>query len=135
MSRTISYRRTVFLPPLQQDSVDKRQHNRYRLAATVNFSWETDDRRVHIGHGVTRDCSISGAFIVTPQKLPIGSILQLDFSLPRLLAAGTGTQLKTRGLVIRTEPDGFAVSANLGPSALRHREKGLSASELQIRTK
>lgn len=101
----------------------------------MNFSWESEDHRVHLGHGITRDCSTSGAFIVTSQKLPIGSFLQLDFSLPRLLAAGPGTRLKTKGLVVRTEPDGFAVSANLGPSALRHGEASLSAPEVQMRTK
>jgi hypothetical protein len=100
--------------------VDKRQHNRYRLAASVSFSWETEDHRVHHGNGQTRDCSISGAFVVSPNKLPIGSILQMEFSLPRLLAAGSGARLKTRGRVVRNEPDGFAVLAEMSPSSLFH---------------
>ena len=101
--------------------VNQRQHNRYRVAASVTFSWETEDHRVHYGKGQTRDCSISGAFVLSPEKLTIGSILQMEFSLPRLLAAGPGARLKTRGCVVRVEPEGFAVLAEMGPSSLLHR--------------
>ena len=113
--------------------MDKRQNNRYRLAASVSFSWETDDHHVHLGYGYTRDCGISGAFIVTPSKLPIGSILKMDFSLPRLLAAGPGARLRTRGRVVRTESDGFAVLAEMGPGSLLHRETNLTAPEVRKR--
>ena len=113
--------------------MDKRQHNRYRLVASVSFSWETDDHHVHQGYGHTRDCSTSGAFIVTPNKLPIGSILRMDFSLPRLLAAGPGARLRTRGRVVRAEPDGFAVLAEMGPGSLLHRETSLPAPEVRVR--
>jgi hypothetical protein len=91
------------------------------VAALVTFSWETEDHRVCQGNGQTRDCSISGAFIVSPSKLGIGSILQMEFSLPRLVAAGPGARLKTRGRVVRVEPDGFAVLAEMGPSSLLRR--------------
>src|SRR5215471_20611922 len=73
--------------------VNQRQHNRYRLAASVTFSWETEDDRVHYGKGQTRDCSLSGAFVISPERLTIGSTLQMEFSLPRLLAAGPGARL------------------------------------------
>ena len=105
----------------EEKSVNQRQHNRYRLAASVTFSWETEDHRVHHGNGQTRDCSISGAFIVSPNRLTIGSILQMEFSLPRLLAAGPGARLKTQGRVVRVEPEGFAVLAEMGPSSMLHR--------------
>jgi hypothetical protein len=101
--------------------MNQRQRNRYRLAALVSFSWETEDHCVHQGNGRTRDCSLSGAFIVSPNKLSIGSVLQMEFSLPRLLAAGPGARLKTRGRVVRVEPEGFAVLAEMGPSSLLHR--------------
>jgi hypothetical protein len=87
----------------------------------VSFSWETDDHRVLHGNGMTRDCSISGAFIVSPDPLPIGSVVQMEFSLPRLLAAGPGVRLKTQGRVVRVEPEGFAVLAEIGPASLLHR--------------
>ena len=48
-----------------KEIVDRRQHNRYRLAAYVTFSWETEDHHVHHGDGQTRDCSLSGTFIVS----------------------------------------------------------------------
>ena len=101
--------------------MNQRQHNRYSVAASVTFSWETEDHRVHHGNGQTRDCSISGAFIVSPNRLTIGSILQMEFSLPRLLAAGPGARLKTQGCVVRVESEGFAVLAEMGPSSMLHR--------------
>jgi len=105
----------------KKEIVNQRQHNRYRVAAFVSFSWETEDHRVHHGNGQTRDCSISGAFIVSPNRLTIGSKLQMEFSLPRLVAAGPGARLKTRGCVVRVEPEGFAVLAEMGPSSMLHR--------------
>jgi hypothetical protein len=105
----------------KKETVIQRQHNRYRLAATVSFSWKAENHRVNHGSGQTRDCSISGAFIFSPDKLPIGSILQMEFSLPRLLAAGPGARLKTRGRVIRVEPEGFAVLVEMRPASLMHR--------------
>jgi len=112
---------TERLTSKKKEIVNQRQHNRYRVAAFVSFSWETEDHRVHHGNGQTRDCSISGAFIISPNRLTIGSKLQMEFSLPRLLAAGPGARLKTRGHVIRVEPEGFAVLAEMGPSSMLHR--------------
>ena len=110
----------------------QRQHNRYPLAASVSFSWETEDRRVQHGSGWTRDCSISGAFIFSPDKLPIGSTLQMEFSLPRLLAAGPGARLKTRARVVRVEPEGFAVVTEMGPGSLLHRPVDATSERLGI---
>ena len=101
--------------------MNQRQHNRYPVAASVTFSWETEDHRVHQGNGQTRDCSVSGAFVLSPEKLTIGSVVQMEFSLPRLLAAGPGARLKTRGRVVRVEAEGFAVLAEMGPSSLLQR--------------
>jgi len=112
---------TERLTSKKKEIVNQRQHNRYRVAAFVSFSWETEDHRVHHGNGQTRDCSISGAFIISPNRLTIGSKLQMEFSLPRLLAAGPGARLKTRGCVVRVEPEGFAVLAEMGPSSMLHR--------------
>lgn len=101
--------------------MNQRQHNRYRLAAPVTFSWETEDHRVHHGKGQTRDCSVSGAFVLSLEKISIGSILQMEFSLPRLLAAGPGARLRTRGRVVRVETEGFAVLVEMGPNSLIQR--------------
>ena len=113
---------------LKEGPVEKRQNNRYRLSATVIFTWKTDSHQVLRGEGHTRDCSTTGAFIISPDQPSIGSSLQLVFSLPRLLAAGPGTQLKIRGRVVRTEPEGFAVLAKMSPNSLRHGQDALPAS-------
>ena len=109
------------------ETVELRQHNRYRLAASVSFSWETANRCVQHGHGTTRDCGVSGAFVISPNRLPIGSIVQMDFSLPPLRAAGRGARLRARGRVVRTESQGFAIIADMGPGSLLQREQSLAA--------
>jgi hypothetical protein len=109
-------------------TVEQRQQKRYRLAASVSFSWETVDHRVQQGVGQTRDCSISGVFIVTPRQLPIGSFLHMDFSLPPLHVAGRGSRLKTRGRIVRNESEGFAVVADMGLGSRLHREENSHAS-------
>lgn len=113
-------------------TVIQRQHNRYRLAASVSFSWETEDHLVQHGSGWTRDCSISGAFIYSLNKLPIGSTLQMEFSLPRLLAAGPGARLKMRARVVRVEPEGFAVVTEMGPGSILHRPVDAASETLGI---
>lgn len=85
------------------------------------------------GCGHTRDCGISGAFIVASSNLMIGSILQMDFSLPRLLATGPGARLRTLGRVVRTESNGFAVLAEMGASSLLQSEANSLIPEIQMR--
>lgn len=94
----------------------------------MTFSWEMAGHSVHDGSGFTRDCSLSGAFVVTSDKVPLGSVLQMNFSLPPLLAAGRGARLKTRGHVVRSESGGFAVVADMGPGSLLHQEENAYAS-------
>ena len=98
----------------------------------MNFSWETEDRRVQYGNGWTRDCSISGAFIFSADKLPFGITLQMEFSLPRMLAAGPGARLKTRARVVRVEPEGFAVVTEMGPGSILHRPVDAAGEGLGI---
>jgi hypothetical protein len=102
----------------EEETVDKRQHNRYRLMASVSFSWESAGQRVSQGYGQTRDCSTSGAFIVTTNKVPVGSVLQVNLSLPQLLAAGSGARLRMSGCVVRIEPEGFAAQMEMRPNSL-----------------
>lgn len=116
------------VPTVGEKAVEQRQHNRYRVAAHVSFTWESADRSIHQGEGITRDCGLTGAFVVTSEKLQIGSVLQMNFALPPLLAAGRGARLKTRGRVVRTDSDGFAVVADLGPGSLLHRKPAVYES-------
>jgi hypothetical protein len=100
----------------------------------VTFSWETEDHRVHHGKGQTRDCSVSGAFVLSLERMSIGSVLQMEFSLPRLLAAGPGARLRTRGRVVRVEAEGFAVVAEMKPGSLLHRPEDPATATVGIET-
>jgi len=56
----------------------------------------------------------------------------MQFSLPRLLAAGPGARLKTRARVVRVEPEGFAVVTEMGPGSLSHRPEDAAREGLGI---
>jgi hypothetical protein len=71
--------------------------------------------------------------VVTKNRVPVGSVLQMDFSLPPLLATGRGSRIKTRGLVVRSESDGFAVIADMGPGSLLHQQEHAYALGLETR--
>lgn len=67
---------------------EKRQSPRVELAADVSLFSET-----HFFAGLTEDVSEGGVFIATYALRPIGSELDVKFSLP------TGHEVKTRGVV------------------------------------
>jgi hypothetical protein len=94
--------------------VDLRQNRRYRLVATVNFEWESADGLSHQAAGRTRDISSAGVFIISQELLPIGVAVDLVVNLPSLQDDGSGAQMKTQGHVVRTDPSGFAVIADIG---------------------
>jgi PilZ domain len=94
--------------------VDLRQTKRYRLRAPVVFSWEFPGGATLQAEGYTRDISPSGVFVLTSNQLPVGSIVNLEISLPSLRGQSSGAFLRTVGHVVRAEVAGFAVAADIG---------------------
>jgi len=100
--------------PCQQ--VELRTIVRYRLGASVVFSWRGQRGAQLQGEGITRDISARGAFILTPTCPPAEVMVRMEIFLPPLREAGQSVRLLTEGRVIRIEHpaaetarDGFAV--------------------------
>lgn len=94
--------------------MDLRRSNRYRLKASVRFSWENAQGSTIRGQGYTRDISPIGVFVLTNDRLPSGTAVKLEVSLPPLHEEHSGACLRTHGQVIRSEEIGFAAVANMG---------------------
>mgnify|MGYP006301037257 FL=1 len=61
----------------------------------------------------TRDISSKGAFIETQDPLPEGTHIKLDifYSLPKnQISAGANSLIQAEGKILRSQPDGMAVS-------------------------
>jgi hypothetical protein len=80
----------------------------------VVFSWDLPSGTTTQAEGYTRDISPSGVFVFTSNQLLLGSIVNLEISLPSLRGQRSGAFLRTVGHVVRTEVAGFAAVADTG---------------------
>lgn len=76
---------------------------RYQLAAPVVFKWESATGGVLQGDGVTRDISVSGAFILTASPPPPGITLSVEIFLGHYQSSGHSMRMITEGRVVRVE--------------------------------
>lgn len=94
--------------------MDQRQSKRYQLKTVVKFSWENPQGGTSRGEGYTRDISPSGVFVLTSDRLPLGTTVKLEVALPSPRKETSGASLRTRGHVVRSEQLGFAAIAEMG---------------------
>jgi hypothetical protein len=78
------------------------------------FSWEQSDGSTMRGEGYTRDISSTGVYVLTGKRLPSGTTLKLEVSLPSLRGPRSGACLRTQAHVVRSEEVGFAAAAEMG---------------------
>jgi hypothetical protein len=94
--------------------VERRAALRYQLAAPVGYSWEGMASNEVKGSGMTRDVSMTGAYITTDTCPPVESSVQLTIFLTRRPGVASTVQIKGQGRVIRVDRGekvaaGFAV--------------------------
>jgi len=94
--------------------MEMRQSKRYHLRASVTFSWEHADGNTIQGKGYTRDISPAGVFVLTSDRLPADTTVNLEVTLPSLHQNRRGVSLRTQGRVVRLEEVGFAAAAEVG---------------------
>ncbi len=90
---------------------------RYRIRAPVVFSWEGVRGDRLQGEGLTRDISLSGAFLFSPTCPPVEETIRLDIFLSRLNSNTSPVQIRADARVVRVEhclpeswQSGFAIS-------------------------
>ena len=95
--------------------MELRKRVRHRLAADAVFMWESAEHTPLYGDGVTRDISLSGAYIFSLTCPPVGGAIQLEVALLPLDGGSRTLRFKTAATVIRVEhanaggDEGFAV--------------------------
>lgn len=104
---------------MQPIRMELRNRVRYRLAASAVFAWKGANRSRLRGEGITRDISLTGAFVLSSTCPPVGAIIQLDvFLASSVPGMNKGVRIKAQATVTRVEHsetvEGFAaVSQNL----------------------
>jgi len=74
------------------------------LNATVKFRWSGPEDGNYQGEGVTRDMSVSGAFVFTATCPPPNSVIQVEAYFP-LSNDGSKALMKADMMVLRVEHD------------------------------
>jgi PilZ domain len=108
--------------------VQPRKHTRYRLKVPVIFTWQDEKEGPQKAVGLTRDISLTGAFVFTGSPPPLGANVRLKGFLPPVPHAVRALQLFGEGLVVRVDPardnetkGGFEVDGK--PFVVRRAEK------------
>jgi hypothetical protein len=98
--------------------IERRRAMRYPLQLPASFSWKDEQRIVRQGEGHTRNISEKGAFVDAVIYPPIGSSVELHFSLPSISGSGlkmhvqhTGETLRLEGTDQGQRSGGFAMSS------------------------
>jgi hypothetical protein len=98
--------------------MELRRKLRYRVRAPAIFSWKSRDDNRFQGEGLTRDISLSGAFLFSPTCPPVNQLIQLDIFLSPFDGRVLPVQIRAQACVERvehcspeSEQSGFAVSA------------------------
>ena len=77
---------------------------RYRLSAPVKFRWSGTEDGPCQGEGVTRDMSVSGAFVLTARCPPPNSVIQME-AFFELSNDGSQALMKADMMVLRVEDE------------------------------
>ena len=81
--------------------IERRRAIRYPLQLPATFSWEDQEGIVRQGEGHTRNISEKGAFVHAAILPPIGSAVELHFSLPALSNSGRKMHVQHKGKTLR----------------------------------
>lgn len=100
--------------------MERRENIRFRLGASVVFSWESSQGKRLKGEGSTRDLSVEGAYLYTSTCPPVNAIILVDVLLPRLHRTAPALMIHTEARVLRIEHplgdsgrSGFAVKSGI----------------------
>ena len=98
-----------------EGSMERRRAARFGLNMPVICQCENEHGRARELGGFSRNISTTGLFVAAPgapsERTPVAVTVLLP---PLHKSDGHALQLKSKGLVVRAEPDGFAVSCEFG---------------------
>ena len=97
---------------------ERRSRTRYVIEGSASFKWVEEGSQALRGEGVTRDLSVSGAFIQSHTIPPLGADAEVTISLLSTTHEYLQARLSGSGRVCRVEvcdgdAGGFGVAVNL----------------------
>jgi hypothetical protein len=125
--------------------MELREKIRYPVRALAVFSWEGVRGDRLQGEGLTRDISLSGAFLFSPICPPVKETIQVEILLPPLNGSASRVQIRAEACIVRVEhcllesgQSGFAISTagfDLVTSSIEDVEASASFTEELERTR
>ncbi len=106
--------------------LEKRQIERFKMKVLTRLIVLTAGKKKEMIELYTSDISARGAFLVTDHEIPEGTSIKLDFvlSVNKLIELiGTNSFIKIAGKVVRTGPEGIAISFDKGYEIMPYRHQ------------
>ena len=96
--------------------MEHRKAARYRVGALALYWWQRADGTLQEAHGIARDISDRGVFVLAKDLPPLGVHVELQVHLPAVTGTSRSAQLHGEGTVVRTSgrgarDSGFAAAA------------------------
>ncbi|MCK5096970.1 MAG: PilZ domain-containing protein [Desulfobacteraceae bacterium] len=87
-------------------SIERRKHERVKFLTSISVKIDTGDKEIEV-KGDSKDLSLKGLFIITNEKISIGSPCGV-----RIILSGTteDVELHIKGVVARTENIGLGIT-------------------------
>jgi hypothetical protein len=96
-------------------SIDRRAFHRFRLSVPVLFRW--NDRAEHYDVGSSGNVGLGGMFIFASKCPPVGTPVEIDFTIPAFDRIPRQLRFCCKGQVVRVETcfevAGFAMSGRI----------------------
>ena len=81
-----------------------RKNMRYPVQARVSFWWKDERGEMRQGEGISRDISVSGAFVFASDCPPVGTEIGLRIFLAPVPEVTKSLRVKVEGRVLRVDP-------------------------------
>ena len=83
--------------------LERREQNRYRVRATVDFKWFDKDQSLRRDRGLLRDISSKGMFIYSVAQPALGSDLQVEWFFSSSAENNKRLRMRAKASVVRVE--------------------------------
>jgi hypothetical protein len=96
--------------------MERRMYERFQLALPARLEVVSSGRE-EVFEARTRNISANGAFLLTTARWPAGSKIRVELAVrSKRIAQLTGAQglIKVEGTVVRSDPEGIAISFDHG---------------------
>jgi hypothetical protein len=89
-----------------EKDIDRRNHERVEFLTSLNVIIDTGDKKLEV-KGDSKDLSLKGIFLITSEKVPVGSLCSVRIF---LTGSNDDIELNIQGVVARAEHKGIGIN-------------------------